>query len=250
MEPNAYGFFCHYVSKITSPDNLLHPILQRNIKTSDGMRTIAGLGTWHGWINSLEMDNALKFGYQFEILRGYQFETGDLFSGYVTKMYNLRLEYEKGTPMNLIAKLLMNSLYGKFGMGLQTTDVSIYDTSTDDGLQFFKEMIDILGYSIKDYIKIDNYFILLRDSIMDIKYDEKEDMYHGQDINVAVASAITAGARVHMSYFKNNPLFNLYYSDTDSAVTDQPLPQDMIGTELGQMKLEYIINKSILFYFK
>jgi hypothetical protein len=70
-------------------------------------------------------------------------------------------------------------------------------------------------------------------------------MYHGQDINIAIASAITAGARVHMSYFKNNPNINLYYSDTDSAVIDKPLPDYMIGTKLGQVKLEHNINRAV-----
>jgi hypothetical protein len=76
VEPEAYGFF---YCKITSPNYLEHPILQRRIKTNDGLRTIAGLGTRNGWINSAEMDNALKYGYTFEILNGYEFKTGDLF---------------------------------------------------------------------------------------------------------------------------------------------------------------------------
>lgn len=70
-------------------------------------------------------------------------------------------------------------------------------------------------------------------------------LYHGQDINIAIASAITAGARVEMSFFKNNPNFKLYYSDTDSAVIDAPLPDFMVGNGLGQMKLEHTINKAI-----
>jgi hypothetical protein len=130
VEPNAYGFF---YCKITSPEYLKHPLLQRRIKTADGLRTIAGLGTWEGWICSAEMYNAIEFGYTFEILKGYQFETGDLFSGYVNRMYELRMEYSSGHAMNLIAKLLMNSLYGKFAMKLQRTKVDIYNCSTDEG---------------------------------------------------------------------------------------------------------------------
>ena len=99
--------------------------LQRRIKTNDGTRTIAGLGNWEGWINSAEMDNAMKFGYTFEILKGSQFETGDILSKYINKMYNLRLNYPRGNEMNLIAKLLMISLYGKFGMKLEKTRVEI-----------------------------------------------------------------------------------------------------------------------------
>ena len=125
IELDSYGFF---YCKITSPDYLEHPILQRRIKTSEGIRTIAGLGSWEGWICSAELDNAVKYGYTFEILKGYQFETGDLFSEYVNRMYNLRLQYDKGTPMNLIAKLLMNSLYGKFAMKLERKEKKLWSS--------------------------------------------------------------------------------------------------------------------------
>jgi len=239
---NAYGFF---YCKITSPSDLKHPLLQRRIKTSEGMRTIAGLGSWNGWVCSEEMDNAVKYGYTFEILHGYQFETGNIFENYVLKMYNLRQEYDKSNAMNLIAKLLMNSLYGKFGMKLDSTEIDMYDTSTEEGENTLRKMMDIWGETIEDYVKIDNHYLIIRNTRLSIKYNEKEDMYHGQDINIAIASAITAGARVHMSYFKNNPLFNLYYSDTDSAVTDSPIPAHMVGSGLGQMKLEHTINRAV-----
>jgi hypothetical protein len=66
------------------------------------------------------------------------------------------------------------------------------------------------------------------------------------NVNIAIASAITAYARIHMSQFKNNPNFNLYYSDTDSIYIDRPLSKDMISdTILGKMKLEYILNDAI-----
>jgi len=60
IEPNAFGFF---YCKITSPNDLELPLLQRRIKTDQGTRTIAGLGTWDGWIFSTEMDNVVKYGY-------------------------------------------------------------------------------------------------------------------------------------------------------------------------------------------
>jgi len=242
IEHNAYGFF---FCKITTPDNLLHPILQRRIKTGAGVRTIAGLGTWEGWINSSEMDNAIKYGYQFEILNGYQFEQGDIFSEYINKMYSLRKEYSKGTPMNLIAKLLMNSLYGKFGMKLEKTEIMMYDCSTDEGLAFFYEMLEFYGETIQDYIKIDNHYLIIRNSMLSYKYNEELELYHGLEVNIAIASAVTAEARVHMSFFKNNPDFNLYYSDTDSIVIDKELPEAMVGDKLGLVKLEHTIKQAV-----
>ena len=242
IDPKAYGFF---YCKITSPDYLDHPILQRRIKTENGIRTVAGLGSWHGWIFSTEMDNAMKFGYNFEILKGYQFKKGLIFKDYVEKMYNLRLQYDKGTAMNLIAKLLMNSLYGKFGMKLENTIIEMFDISNEAKFTSFNEMLDVYGLSIQDFIKIDNHYVTVRKSLNNFSYSEDFDMYHGLDINIAIASAITAGARMWMSTLKNNPNFNLYYSDTDSAVTDQPLPSFLVGNNLGQFKLEHTIERAV-----
>jgi hypothetical protein len=146
--------------------------------------------------------------------------------------------------MNLIAKLLMNSLYGKFGMKLESTEIEMYDTSNEGELEDLKSSIKLYGETIQDFVKIDNNMLIIRNKFLSFKYNEKEDMFHGLDVNIAIASAVTAGARIHMSFFKNNPHFNLYYSDTDSAVIDAVLPTN-VGNGLGQMKLEYTISKAI-----
>ena len=221
IDPNAYGFF---YCKISSPEYLEHPILQRRIKTSNGIRTVAGLGNWEGWVFSGEMDNSMKYGYQFEILKGYQFESrNDIFTDYVETLFNLRINYPRSHPMNFVAKLLMNSLYGKFGMKMETTDVKVFDLSDPVSQNSFNKTFELWAESIKELTTIDNYKILVRNSLFEYKYNEL-DTYHGMDINIAIASAITAYARVHMSIFKNNPLFKLYYSDTDNIIVDRPLP--------------------------
>lgn len=242
FDPNAFGFF---YCKIASPDYLEHPILQRSIKTVNGLRTIAGLGSWNGWIFSGEMDNALKYGYTFEIIKGYQFEKGYIFSDYINKMYNLRLEYNKGDAMNLIAKLLLNSLYGKFGMKSETTKVVILENNNKE----LNKNLDKFNTNIVDIIHLENYTIIIYitnkfvpDDVKDVFLD---DPFHQMDTNIAVASAITSYARIYMSYFKNNSDFNLYYSDTDSAVINKPLPDNLIGNALGQLKLENTITKAV-----
>lgn len=49
-----------------------------------------------------------------------------------------------------------------------------------------------------------------------------------------------------MSQFKNNPDYNLYYTDTDSIYIDKPLSDHLVNSKiLGKMKLEYIIKKAI-----
>lgn len=94
---------------------------------------------------------------------------------------------------------------------------------------------------IIDIVELDNHIMLEINKPVSATQNE----YHGTDVNVAIASAITAYARIHMSQFKNDPNFKLYYGDTDSFVTNKPLPDHMIGTGLGQLKLEHVISKAV-----
>jgi hypothetical protein len=110
---NAFGFF--YV-KINAPDDIMHPILQTHVKTNNGTRTISPIGSWEDMIFSEELINAEKYGYTFEVLWGYTFKSEVIFQSYVDLLFNLRNQYDKSNPLNFIAKILLNSLYGRFGM--------------------------------------------------------------------------------------------------------------------------------------
>uniref|UniRef100_A0A896YU53 DNA polymerase n=1 Tax=Coniophora olivacea TaxID=85977 RepID=A0A896YU53_9AGAM len=46
-------------------------------------------------------------------------------------------------------------------------------------------------------------------------------------------------------YLKNNPNYNLFYTDTDSIFIDKPLSKDLITDDLGFMKLEYVLKDAI-----
>jgi len=88
-------------------------------------------------------------------------------------------------------------------------------------------MLDVHTNTIQDYIKIGHHIVIVRKSLINYNNDEEYN-YHGLEVNVALASAITAGGRMWMTIIKNNPLFKLYYSDTDSAIIDAPLPSHMV----------------------
>jgi hypothetical protein len=106
-----------------------------------------------------------------------------------------------------------------------------------------ENMLETYGETLEDYIQIGSHFLTVRKSLANYKTDE--DLFHGLNVNVAIASAVTGGARMWMSILKNNPLFNLYYSDTDSWVTDAPLPSFLVGSGLGQFKLEHTIERAV-----
>jgi hypothetical protein len=191
------------------------------------------------------MDNAVKFGYKFKIIRGYTFEKKKIFSENIDKLYNLRLKYPKSDPMNYIAKLFMNSLYGRFGMDDNFSEIRIVD---------HEEMIkltDDKNINIKDVFNLDD------DYVIQIQKNEEQEndsfinnLYENHNINIAIASFVTSYSRIIMSSFLNNPNFNIYYTDTDSYFfsLNQPfsyLENLLSETELGKFKLEYIIKKAI-----
>jgi hypothetical protein len=68
-----------------------------------------------------------------------------------------------------------------------------------------------------------------------------------QQTNVPLAAAITAYSRMIINGYKVHCLNNnigVYYSDTDSLVTDARLPDHMIhDADLGKLKLEHTINE-------
>jgi len=155
------------------------------------------------------------------------------------------MDYPKGHPMNLIAKLLMNSLYGKFGMKQERTITEIFNLSNDSEKELFSQMLDNFGSSVIDFVEIDNHVVTIRKNLLNFtNSSEDNDLYHSLDVNVAIASAITAGGRMWMSAIRKLGIL-IYYSDTDSYVTNKPLPKELIGDNLGQFKLEHTIKKAV-----
>jgi DNA polymerase type B, organellar and viral len=62
----------------------------------------------------------MKFGYKFKILRGYTLDSEFIFTEYVDKNYSFKSSVSPGDPIYIISKLLLNSLYGRFGMSPET----------------------------------------------------------------------------------------------------------------------------------
>ena len=61
-----------------------------------------------------------------------------------------------------------------------------------------------------------------------------------------ISCAIAAYARLSINPFKNIISNKLYYSDTDSLVLENELTDKIVGIELGQWKLEAVIEKGYL----
>lgn len=191
------------------------------------------------------MFNAMyKFGYKFTVLRRYLFEQDFIFKDYVNSLYEIKCTSKKDEPMYLISKLLLNSLYGKFGMH-QDTFLPQHAIVTEDelyGMIDYNTITDTLPLSDNKQLIS---FINDKSKDMDFKI---ENLNQNMNISIGLSAAITAYARIHMTHFKKpNNKFTLLYTDTDSIAVNKPLPNTYIHpTLLGKMKLENVFLKAVL----
>lgn len=148
--------------------------------------------------------------------------------------YNLKNSNDESNKV--LGKFFLNSLYGKFAMAENYENIEIIDSSQFE--EYHK------NFNLLDYNPLDNnqlvvhYFETPKSSEEAQIKDEKK---YPLNISIAVSSAIASYSRIQMHKITPQGGFNsgvkLYYTDTDSIITDQPLPSELVGSNLGQFKL-------------
>ena len=96
--------------------------------------------------------------------------------------------------------------------------------------------------TVTDVTQIDEDIEII--SYVKNKEFEEDGLTH-ESINVAIASSITAYARIKMSEVKTNYSEHIYYSDTDSIDLDIKLPDKYVSNKLGDFKFENKFNKVV-----
>jgi len=89
---------------------------------------------------------------------------------------------------------------------------------------------------INDTMELDENIDLISYTKKNISNEDEISSF--TNINVAIASSITAYARIMMSEIKTEYSNNIYYSDTDSIDLDIKLPEKYLTKNLGDYKLE------------
>jgi hypothetical protein len=96
--------------------------------------------------------------------------------------------------------------------------------------------------NIKDTLELDENIELISYTK---NLSNEDELSTFSNINVAIASSITAYARIVMSEIKTEYSNNIYYSDTDSIDLDIKLPKKYISADLGDYKLENIFKEVV-----
>ena len=186
-----------------------------------------------------------SLGYKVELLEAYSFKRGKPFKQFVTTFFGKRTDCKaRGDAAgSLIAKLMLNSLYGKAGMKPVTNETTI--TNTTDTI------VDInLKYTCVHETPLENNACMvdfdlepndgsgISEEIYKQLFKTWRDALENHTSCVQLAAAVTAYARVELDKYMRIPGIDVVYCDTDSVVVNKPLPASLLGSGLGQMKNE------------
>ena len=177
-------------------------------------------GTFHGTWTTVELKRALSFG--VHITRHYEsvwFQGGYPFLSYVRELYHYR---NKGAAnwdvvMDVIAKLLLNSFYGKFGSHKERETIHVRPPLEQVIAREMTPMDSPIPCPVFcEHIEVNNDYMLPH-----------------------ISAWITALSRVRWHEGASSVPYNsLCYGDTDSLVTYSKMPPSLVGLELGQWKVE------------
>lgn len=253
LESDLFRFF---YCKIKTTNNYLGLL---PIRVND--RLIFPNGEWCGWYFSEQLKFAKDNGYQIEVVKGYKFnKVIDVFKDYVNKLYEKKSKSENDTERNM-GKIFLNALIGLLGMYFnkpvtKQVDIDTYIylsktrivTSVNEDIS--ENSVLITYYPEVNKEKCEKFGVDYIEALNASNIDEGSLNSSFKAASVAIPAAVTSYARIHMSKLMLDILNKggqIYYTDTDSIVTDKELPKELVdSTEIGKLKL---VHKIIKAYF-
>jgi len=172
-------------------------------------------GIINGYYPIVFLNMLKKLNIDFTINEALLFTGKSIFKDFVNNLYKLRLE-NTGNALGYVLKTMLNSLYGKFGQHILQKEYIQNPTE--------KQLIGLTIYDID----------------LNLWYKEKE--ITASYILPALSAYVTAYGQEKIFTIMNELQTKVYYCDTDSIVTTEKLPT---STNLGELKLEYIIKRGI-----
>jgi DNA polymerase type B, organellar and viral len=231
---NFFGF-CY--AKIYCSENINIPLLPFKTETGE---TIYPTGCWYGTYFSEELKAVIPYGYKITLINGRKYSKHLIFNEYIKTFFEVK-KYAVNKTEKFVAKMLLNQLYGYFGRSKEliiTKNIHKKDLEHILTSRIVKTIIetnkDLLTVLISNNI---NYDILNKINSK-ITFAKIENITQNVKSNVAISAAVTAYGRIEMFKYKTLPGYKIYYTDTDSIFTNKPLPNHLIGNDLGQMKNE------------
>jgi DNA polymerase type B, organellar and viral len=197
-------------------------------------KLIYPIGNFRTVLSTPELIHAMQHGYIQKVFKMSVYQRQNIFEEYMKFFYNLRIKYRKtgNETFDKIGKMLMNSLYGKFGQ-------KAIDTK-------------IIGHTYNNTVKIENGYNLMLDAPYTHYYLNDtvfEAIRTGYSYNSfpAIAGHVTAYARMYLYELQCIAGHsNVFYKDTDSLFVNSEgyrrLEKYISNDKLGFLKVEEICD--------
>ena len=225
---NTVGYICSATVKIDRP----------TLPTVFNNRLVFPTGEVTGVWTKPELEAALKTGTLVSVSRCAVYSEALLFKEYVDFFYTQRLRFKKegNAQFSYFAKLLMNSLYGKFGQRLTEFSVAGYNP----------KLPDQGGTTYDLFTKLQ-----VKYRVIDGIIEKETGTYEGNDTFVAIASYITGAARAYLlSLIEIAGWDNVLYCDTDSLFLNHKGRVNLRGfiddSVIGKLKVEGVSDSIII----
>lgn len=188
------------------------------------------VGTFTGTYCGNELKYILKHAKKVKIHYGYLYLAEFVFTEYVKHFHALKTKYKKENKpiFAYFAKLMLNSLYGKFVQRTPTIQATGYKSDS----RYETRLVLDYGKGRKFRRRIINYE----------EYDESDRQVMPNTVPI-LGSEITSNARSLMwSFIEKAELKNVFYTDTDSLIVNQAgydkLKCEIKNGVLGALELE------------
>ena len=148
------------------------------------------------------------------------------------KHEDIQLEYdkiEKNPGLRTLAKMMLNSMWGKFGQRLNKTQVQEFDDP-----QAFHQFLDTDSLDVR-------HVSIINDQMVEVHYQhQKEDIPVSPNLNIFIACFTTCHARLKLYEALEQLGERVLYYDTDSVLFVQDKGQNNpdLGNYLGEFASE------------
>jgi len=199
-------------AKVYSPLEQYIPILPYRLKD----KLIFPVGWFEGYWTLEELRKAKEFGYKIKLIKTLVFSKEMLFKDFVEYFYDIKLKAEKEGNQVLywISKLILNSLYGKFGQRRSMDEIVITPSNED-----------IINKKLKPLN-------------LDLDVWKKNSYNVSAHIIPSISAYITSYSRLKLFDLIQDVKNKVWYCDTDSIITSENLNT---SSELGGLKLQHRI---------
>jgi len=196
------------------------------------------IGSFKVTLNSIELAYGLSHDYIKKVYSYAYYNRGDCFTNYVNFFHSKRVEFHnKGNKVYAyLCKLMLNSLYGKFGQAIEEWKPIGYDETR---LYDYWTEWNVQEHKLYTFRCINHWC------------EEKVGQSEGYNSLVAIPSEATAYARMSLwKLIKKAGRDNVFYCDTDSLIVNKAgyanLNSELHPTELGKLKLQDTALKLVI----